>query len=72
MQVTVIALGTTVTVTVDSGATIADAFREARVNDSSLVCRYNGANYNNADFAGAVVQPGSTLVFSAPALKHGA
>jgi hypothetical protein len=66
----VVALGTVVRVELPDGSTVADAAREARV-DESLVCEYRGQRIQPANRAQHEVTDGATLIFTAPALKHG-
>lgn len=70
MTVKVVLPGSVVDVTLRAGATIADAAREARVDDS-FECRYLGSQVSPGDRGRHTVQDGDTLVFTAPALKHG-
>ncbi len=65
------ALGRVVDVTLSPGATVADAAEQAAV-DSSLECRYRGRLVSAADRSRTRVENGDTLVFTPPALKHGA
>jgi hypothetical protein len=70
LTVKVVALGRVVDVTLAEGASIADAAREAGVDDS-LECRYRGRLVAAADRSRQSVEDGDTLVFTPPALKHG-
>jgi hypothetical protein len=70
IEVKVVVLGSVVKVEVPTGSTVADAAREARVDDS-LVCQVRGRTVQPGDRATARLQSGDTLVFTPPALKHG-
>lgn len=70
INVKVVALGTVVRVELPEGSTVADAANEARV-DETLVCQYRGNQIAPADRASHSVEDGATLIFVAPALKHG-
>lgn len=70
MKVKVVVLGSVVEVELAPGSTIADAAREARVDDT-LECRYRGRTIGAADRGSQSVEDGDTLVFTPPALKHG-
>lgn len=70
LKIKVVALGSVVEVELAAGATIADAARDARVDDT-LECRYRGRSVSPTERSGVRVEDGDTLVFTPPAVKHG-
>jgi hypothetical protein len=70
ITVKVVVLGSVVSVEVPAGSTVADAAREARVDDT-LNCQVRGRNVAPGDRGTVRLQNGDTLVFTPPALKHG-
>ncbi len=71
ITVKVVVLGSVVSVELSNGSTVADAAREARVDDNTLNCAVRGRTVTPAERTGFRLQSGDTLVFTPPALKHG-
>lgn len=70
IEVKVVVLGSVVKVELARGSTIADAAREARV-DETLVCQFRGSTVQPDQRSRHQLNAGDTLVFTPPALKHG-
>lgn len=69
-RIKVVVPGSVVDVEVADDATVADVAREARV-DETLEGRLHGRTISPDARASTAVADGDTLVFTAPALKHG-
>lgn len=70
MRVKVVALGSAGDFDLQSGATVADAARDARVPEE-LNARVRGRTVTPDQRSSVTLREGDTVIFVAPELKHG-
>lgn len=70
MRVNVVKFGSTDTVEVPSGATLAEVLDVARVDANSNI-RYRGQTVAQESLASTTVTEGATVVVAPPQVKHG-
>ena len=70
MEVTILEFGTPKTVTVEEGASLADALEAAGV-DSDAAIRFQGSAVSGDEAREIVLVPGATVVATPPDVDHG-